>query len=112
MNVPSRMIERVKHGVATRLRAVASILDGRRYVSPELHQLNVRTMNAYIGRTERYIVALERWAVTAALVHGVPAEGVLEDMRRRHGRFDTQGLLKAGAWPEVAEPPPYRTGEA
>lgn len=98
--------------MARRLRTVAFLLDGRKYVTSELHQLSVRTTNAYIGKTERYIVALERWAVTAALVHGVQAEDVLEDMRRRHGRFDTRKLLEAGAWPEVEEPPPYRTGEA
>lgn len=109
MNVPSGMVNRMRRGLAEKLRTVAFLLDRRGYVSVELHRLNVRSMNSYIGKTERYIAALERWA---ALVHGVQAEGVLEDMRRRHGRFDTRKLLEAGAWPEVEEPPPYRTGEA
>lgn len=110
MTVTSGMIDKIRHGVARKLRTAAFLLDGRKYVTAELHQLSVRTMNSYIGQTERYIVALEKLVLGLAAVGGSP--DVVEDLRKKHHRFDTRKLLEAGAWPEVAEPAPYRTGEA
>jgi hypothetical protein len=54
------------------------------------HQRSVRQMNEYVGQTERYIVALEA---------EVASERV-ERLRLDHERFDTSGLLRAGAWRE------------
>lgn len=75
----------MKHRIADLLRYLARRLDG----IDGLHQLNVRAMNRYIGQTEGYIIALET---------AIRYPGLVNRLRRAHGRTDTKPLRDAGAW--------------
>jgi len=106
------MLNQIRRRLADRLRSVASLLDGRQFVDARWNRLNVNSMNSYIGQTERYILELEELIVDFAPADESQADNIVEDLRQKHGRFDTKRFLDAGAWPEVPEPPPYRRGEA
>lgn len=67
---------------------VARLLD---LEDPEIRRLGVEAMNRYIGRTERYIAALE------TELEGFGAD--LAEIREFHGRSDQRDLLtKVKAW--------------
>lgn len=80
----------MRRALARALRSAASLLDGVETIPARWHRGNVASMNRYVGRTERYVIALEEL---------VP-EQELERLRREHGRFDTRPLAEAGAWEE------------
>lgn len=118
----------IRERIARKLRALATLLDGREMIEARWHQTNVRAMNKYIGRTERYIVALENyiqrqltcvvcecslWPDRDNPPHCLDCrpdedqqidweeqylENPVEDLRKKHGRFDTKPLIEAGAW--------------
>jgi hypothetical protein len=77
-----------KH-IAQFLRRLATRLDGEGYVSDALHRISVTGMNRYIAETEQYIIALEQM---------LPAPGLLDALRKKHGRSDTKPLANARAW--------------
>jgi hypothetical protein len=79
----------VRKRLAGFLRVAAYLIDGQDFVNARWHKASVEGMNRYIGRTERYILALE-----AAL--GKPR--VCEIRSKHPGRFDTRNLHDAGAW--------------
>ena len=70
------------------LRVLAYLVDGQEFVSARWHKIGVEGTNRYVGRTERYIVALEE-----AL--GKPQ---VCELRKQHRRFNTKPLVDAGAW--------------
>ena len=80
----------MKAQLARWLRNLAQRLDRREMVDGGLYRTSVMSTNKYVGQTERYIVALEA-EVTPERV---------ERLRLDHERFDTSGLLRAGAWRE------------
>lgn len=76
--------------LARLLRSIASAIDN---TGDPFRDFSVAAMNRYIGKTERYVVALEARARAA----GVP-DVELDGLRGFHGRFDTSRLVAAGAW--------------
>jgi len=80
----------MRTALARALRLAAARLDGVDLVPARWHRAGVETVNRYVGRTERYVLALEKL---------IPEED-LERLRKEHGRFDTRPLAEAGAWPE------------
>lgn len=63
----------MRRWAANRLRRLATWLDGVQTIELRWHQTNVRTMNAYIKRTEEYIRALEDYLEPSC----VACEGLL-----------------------------------
>ena len=82
----------MRRKIAGYLRVLAYLVDGEDYVSARWHKMGVEATNRYVGRTERYIVALET-ALEQSL--GKPFVCTL---RKRYRRFDTKPLIDAGAW--------------
>ena len=68
------------------LHKAADVLDGSHASGVRL----VQETNRYIGRTERYVCALEKL---------LPPE-VVSDLREDYSRFDTKPLVEAGVWSE------------
>lgn len=115
--------------VAEKLRDLATWLDGRETIDRKWHEANVRGANLYIGRTERYIAALEAYIereVTCVVCKCLllPQEGPrycedtchpdedqseawrdtylndpVRDLRKKHERFDTKPMVESGVWP-------------
>ena len=114
--------------IAEKLRDLAMWLDGREVIDRIWHQTSVQGMTRYIGRTERYIADLEKYiergyVCVVCECYLIPEEGSrhcdtcrmdedqyeswretylfhpVEELRKKHGRFDTQPMVEAGVWP-------------
>lgn len=75
--------------LAAYLRLAAYFIDGVEFINARWHRISVDSMNGYIGRTERYILDLEK---------ALGPERTKAIRKRHPGRFDTQPCLDAGAW--------------
>lgn len=86
------------------LKRIAKRLDGHEPETRGSRLHLVRNMNAYIGRSEGYIIALEEALVSSYLDDEGAGKARLKQLREEHHRFDTKPLQDAGAWKQEEKP--------
>jgi hypothetical protein len=117
----------IRQRIATALRQLATHIDGQEFISASWHKVNVKGMTKFAGWVEGYIIELEDYirrqhTCVKCQASLLPSEAAphcldctptdeqreewyarfsddpIEDMRKKHGRFDTKKLRDAGAW--------------